>query len=65
VPELDTALVNESQAWLSAHYIAEASRWGEQKESVWREYADWLVEQGVVTAPVAPEAAFTNRFLPR
>ncbi len=64
VPELDDALVKESQAWLSAYYIAEAPRWGEQKESVWQEYADWLVEQAVVSTPIAPEDAFTNRFLP-
>jgi ABC-type nitrate/sulfonate/bicarbonate transport system substrate-binding protein len=64
VPELDSALVKGSQRWLSDYYIAEASRWGEQKESVWRDYADWMVAQGIMTTPVAPEDAFTNRFLP-
>jgi len=65
VPELDASLVRESQRWLSPYYIAEAPRWGEQKESVWRGYADWLLEHGVVTSPVSVEVAFTNRFLPR
>ncbi len=64
MPELDSALVKESQRWLSDYYIAEAPRWGEQKESVWQDYADWMVENGVVTTPIAPEDAFTNRFLP-
>lgn len=64
VPELDSKLVKESQRWVSAYYIAEASRWGEQTESVWRDYADWLVEHGVVTTPIVPTDAFTNRFLP-
>jgi ABC-type nitrate/sulfonate/bicarbonate transport system substrate-binding protein len=64
VPELDRALAKASQRWLSDYYIAEASRWGEQKESVWRDYADWMVAQGIMTTPVAPEDAFTNRFLP-
>lgn len=64
VPELDRALVEESQRWISEYYIAEAPRWGEQKESVWRNYADWLARNGVVTTPVAVEDAFTNRFLP-
>jgi ABC-type nitrate/sulfonate/bicarbonate transport system substrate-binding protein len=63
-PELDRALVLESQRWVSHYYIAEAPRWGEQEESVWRDYSDWLVERGVVTTPVVPEDAFTNRFLP-
>ncbi len=63
-PELDRALVKESQRWLSDYYIAEAPRWGEQKESVWQGYADWMVENGIVTTPIAVEDAFTNRFLP-
>ncbi len=63
-PELDATLVKESQRWLSKYYLAEAPRWGEQKESVWRDYSAWLAEHGVVTDPVASEDAFTNRFLP-
>jgi ABC-type nitrate/sulfonate/bicarbonate transport system substrate-binding protein len=64
VPELDRELVIESQRWLSPYYIAEAPRWGEQKESVWRDYSDWMVEQGMVSGPIVAEDAFTNRFLP-
>jgi len=63
-PELDGTLVEESQRWLSPYYLAEAPRWGEQEESVWRDYSAWLVEHGVAAALVAPEDAFTNRFLP-
>lgn len=64
VPELGSALVKESQEWLSGCYIAEAPRWGEQEESVWRDYSDWMVENGVMTTPIDPRAAFTDRFLP-
>lgn len=64
VPELDGALVRESQAWLSAYYIAEAPRWGEQKESVWQGYSDWLAKNDVVPAPADVNDAFTNQFLP-
>jgi ABC-type nitrate/sulfonate/bicarbonate transport system substrate-binding protein len=64
VPELDKALVKESQQWLSSYYIAEASRWGEQKLSVWQGYSDWLAKNGVVAAPGAVEDAFTVQFLP-
>jgi ABC-type nitrate/sulfonate/bicarbonate transport system substrate-binding protein len=63
-PELDRELVIESQRWLSPYYIAEAPRWGEQKESVWRDYSGWMVEQGIVSSPIAVEDAFTNQFLP-
>ncbi len=64
VPELDGKLVRESQRWLSGYYIAEAARWGEQGESVWLDYSDWLVEHGVLANPVDSADAFTNRFLP-
>jgi ABC-type nitrate/sulfonate/bicarbonate transport system substrate-binding protein len=63
-PELDSTLVKESQRWLSDYYIAEAPRWGEQKESVWQGYADWMVDNDIVTPPITIEDAFTNRFLP-
>jgi ABC-type nitrate/sulfonate/bicarbonate transport system substrate-binding protein len=64
VPELESALVHASQEWLSDYYVAEAARWGEQKESVWQDYADWLVDQGVIASPITIEDAFTNEFLP-
>lgn len=64
VPELEPNLVKKSQKWLADYYVAEASQWGEQRESVWQDYADWLLKNGVVTAPVDVKAAFSNEFLP-
>ena len=64
VPELDRTLVLESQRWVSGYYIAEAARWGEQKESVWRDYSAWMFETGVLSTAVDGQTAFTNRFLP-
>jgi len=64
VPELDSALVKKSQRWISEYLVAEAPRWGEQKASVWQDYADWMVKNDIVTTPVVVEDAFTNRFLP-
>ena len=63
-PELDAELVNMSQDWLSKYYQADAPRWGEQKESVWQDYTDWMVEHGILTSPISAADAFTNRFLP-
>jgi ABC-type nitrate/sulfonate/bicarbonate transport system substrate-binding protein len=65
VPELDSTLVRESQSWLSAYYIAEAPRWGEQRQSVWQDYADWMVKNDIVATPIVVPDAFTNEFLPR
>jgi ABC-type nitrate/sulfonate/bicarbonate transport system substrate-binding protein len=64
VPELDADLVKASQAWLSEQYQADAPRWGEQKLSVWRDYADWMFDEGILAAPISAEDAFTNEFLP-
>jgi ABC-type nitrate/sulfonate/bicarbonate transport system substrate-binding protein len=63
-PELDEALVRESQAWLSPRYQADAPRWGEQKLSVWEDYAGWMAENGIIAGPIDAQAAFTNEFLP-
>ncbi len=63
-PELDTELVKASQDWLSEYYQADAPRWGEQKESVWQDYTDWMVEHGILSAPISAFDAFTNEFLP-
>ncbi|UCC17468.1 MAG: ABC transporter substrate-binding protein [Dehalococcoidales bacterium] len=64
VPELDSELVRMSQNWLSSYYRAEARRWGEQKESVWQGYADWMVENGILQTSISGKDAFTNEFLP-
>ena len=64
VPELDTKLVKASQEWISPYYQAEAPRWGEQKESVWQNYSDWMVKYGILSTPISASDAFTNKFLP-
>jgi ABC-type nitrate/sulfonate/bicarbonate transport system substrate-binding protein len=64
VPELNIELVKASQEWLSPYYQAEAPRWGEQKEDVWKNYASWMVQHQVLTAPIDASQAFTNKFLP-
>ena len=63
-PELDGDLVRASQQWLSPRYQADASRWGEQKGSVWQGYSDWMVQYGILSSPISAADAFTNRFLP-
>ncbi len=63
-PELDIELVRASQAWLSAHYQADASRWGEQKLSVWQEYAQWMLDHGILAQPIDANHAFTVEYLP-
>lgn len=63
-PDLNAELVKASQKWLSPHYQDDAPRWGEQKLSVWDNYASWMYEQGLLEGELDAEKAFTNEFLP-
>jgi ABC-type nitrate/sulfonate/bicarbonate transport system substrate-binding protein len=63
-PELNKELVKESQKWLSTKYQDDAEQWGVQKEEVWKRYADWMFERGLIEKNIDPNAAFTNEFLP-
>jgi len=65
LPELDAELVRASQKWLSIKYQDDAPRWGEQKKSVWENYAKWMYEHGLLSKPLDAEKAFTNEFLPK
>lgn len=64
VPELNAELVAASQQWLSPKYIDDAPRWGEQKASVWENYAEWMKEHELLEGEFDPAKAFTNDFLP-
>lgn len=65
VPELDAELVKASQQWLSKKYQDDAPRWGEQKSTVWENYANWMLENGLIEESLDVEKAFTNDFLPQ
>ncbi|HEY4390490.1 MAG TPA: ABC transporter substrate-binding protein [Paenibacillus sp.] len=64
VPDLDKDLVIASQKWLSPKYQDDAARWGEQKQSVWQNYSDWMYEKKLIEKPLDIDAAYTNDFLP-
>jgi ABC-type nitrate/sulfonate/bicarbonate transport system substrate-binding protein len=64
VPDLDPKLVVASQKWLSPRYQDDAARWGEQKKSVWENYATWMLDHKLLEKKLDVDAAFTNTFLP-
>ncbi|GAB4550811.1 MAG: hypothetical protein OHK0023_17200 [Anaerolineae bacterium] len=65
VPELDKRLVSFSARWLQNQYQFDSPRWGEQKREVWEKFTDFMVESGMLSAPIDIDKAFTNEFLPR
>ena len=64
-PDLSQDLVINSQKWLADKYQDDAEQWGVQKLDVWKNYADWMTENGVLEGEFDPEQAFTNEFLPK
>lgn len=63
-PDLDEELVMKSQEWLAPKYKDDAERWGEQKAEVWKNYADWMFDNGLLEKKLDSQKAYTNEFLP-
>ena len=62
-PELPKELVNASQKWLADKYQADAKQWGWQKEKVWHDYSQLMIDSKIITG-FDSKSAFTNKFLP-
>ncbi len=62
-PELNADLIKQSQRYLSKQYQADSPSWGIQKESVWKSYAQWLVDHKLLKKMINVKDAFTNEFL--
>lgn len=65
VPEIDRELAIASQKYLANEYQAEASQWGIMKESIWTNYSQWMLNQGLLENELEVNEAFTNEFLPQ
>jgi ABC-type nitrate/sulfonate/bicarbonate transport system substrate-binding protein len=63
-PEIDADIASTSQKYLVGQYIADAPRWGEMKLDMWKTYADWMYENGLLENKLDCERVFTNEYLP-
>lgn len=63
-PDLDPKLVKASQKWLSPKYKDDAPRWGEQKQVIFENYANWMYDNKLLDKKLDASKAFTNDFLP-
>jgi ABC-type nitrate/sulfonate/bicarbonate transport system substrate-binding protein len=63
VPELDPALVGQSQAFLSKQYQADASSWGVIDKDRWARFYAWLNDNDLVDAPLDVDAGWTMEYL--
>lgn len=62
-PELNKQLVLESAKFLAKKYKDDAKVWGEQKESVWTNYQNWLFNNKLIEKKTDMKKAFTNEFI--
>ncbi|WP_304194493.1 ABC transporter substrate-binding protein [Peptostreptococcus stomatis] len=64
VPELDKGLVKASQEYLAKLYKDDAQKWGQMKAEVWKNYAKFMQDNGLIKKALNVDEAFTNEFLP-
>lgn len=62
-PELDGKLVEESSAFLSRQYQAEASQWGVIDGKRWSRYYDWINAQGILDHQLSASEGFSMHIL--
>lgn len=63
VPELDSALVEESQAFLANEYQADASSWGVIDGERWARFYAWLNKNELVEGELDVNAGWTMEYL--
>lgn len=63
-PDYSLEFLTLSQEYLADKYMEDTDRWGEMKQSVWDNYTDFMVEYGVMAAPIDSAELYTNEFLP-
>jgi len=63
VPELDAALVEQSQKYLADQYQAEAASWGVIDKDRWARFYTWLNDNDLVESPLDVNAGWTMEYL--
>ncbi|MEE8724291.1 MAG: ABC transporter substrate-binding protein [Atopobiaceae bacterium] len=63
VPELDSALVKQSQSYLAGQYQADASSWGIIDKSRWQTFYTWLNDNSLVDNQLDASAGFSMDYL--
>jgi ABC-type nitrate/sulfonate/bicarbonate transport system substrate-binding protein len=64
-PELDPAIVKESQKWLADQYVSDAEKWGYFDQTRWDSFYGWLFENKLIDKEIPKGAGFTNEYLPK
>lgn len=62
-PELDIAIVTESQKWLADKYQADAKSWGLIDGARWDGFYQWLFDMGVISQEIPDGRGYSNDYL--
>ncbi|MHC1723716.1 MAG: ABC transporter substrate-binding protein [Aminipila sp.] len=61
----DLDMLKESQAYLAGKYSEDSDTWGLMKDSVWDNYTDFMMENGLIKKRIPASDCYTNEFLPK
>ena len=64
-PELDKKMVDESQAYLSKQYIADAKQFGVIDSNRWNAFYGWLWKNKLIDREIPKDFGFSNDYLPQ
>ncbi|PKK40081.1 Hydroxymethylpyrimidine ABC transporter, substrate-binding component [Clostridiaceae bacterium JG1575] len=62
--ELDDALVQASQEWVSKQYLSGEAHWGKFQAERWNAFYEWLWTNQLIPRKIPENFGFTNDFLP-
>ncbi len=63
MPELDAALVKQSQLFLAGEYTSDAASWGVIDAARWSRYFQWLNDNELVENALDVNAGWTMEYL--
>ena len=63
-PDYSLEMLTVSQEYLADKFMEGTDRWGEMKRQVWDNYTAFMVEYGLLDAPIDSAELYTNDFLP-
>ena len=64
-PELDKALVLESQKYLSKEYKAEVAQWGYMDPARWNAFYGWINDNKLFDVKIPENTGFSNEYFPK
>ncbi len=62
-PDYDLEFLKSSQEYLAEKYSEDSEIWGVMKSSVWDNYSEFMLEQGLISRAISSEVCFTNEFI--